>query len=167
MLFRRLCERSGRAVLGKRSNLIGGVADGSEHFFGVSAECGARAVGGLIVGECEGAAHGYEFADLASLVDLNECVAVIKALIVEELFGRDDGTDRNTGSRKQLGDFIFVLSDGPGTDAFVNLLFVAIACVGGIEIGIGEPVLESESLACFGETLCIALQNHIHSHWGR
>ncbi len=159
MLFgSRFRHWGGSAVLGERCDLLVGVSDALEYFVGISSESRAGAVGRLEIGECERYAYGDEFADLASLIDLYQCVAVVEALVGHDLLGRQYGRNRHSCLRQDVGHLMLGLVDAELLYAVPNLLFVTVARVGGIEVGIGEPVLESERLAGKLKVLGASLQ---------
>lgn len=72
-----LGHRSRSAVGFKLGNIFSRISESCENLVGVSAESRARTVCRSIVAQGKWATYSDEFADLATLVNLNECVAVI------------------------------------------------------------------------------------------
>ncbi len=161
MLHLAVGQRGGSTVFGKRLYLFIRIAKPFENLAGVAAERRAWPVIRLIVGNGERATYCYKFSDSATLVDFDKGIAVIQALVIHNFLRAKNRGTRHT-ERCKLGNNIKLRKFlRPVLDTGYDFVFMTVACIGGIEIGIGQPVLEPECLTSLFKMLRAALQDYI------
>ena len=141
--------------------MVGSVSKVFKHFVGIAAECRARAIVRLVVRYGERASDGYEFPDFSTLVDFHEGVSIIETFVVHNLLCVEHRSTRNPVRCQGFHHVEFGARHAPRLDAFDDFVFVAVAGIGGVEVGVGEPILEAESLTRFFKIFRATLQDDV------